>query len=479
METIELETEGNLMRKFLWVVAVGALVVALAAPAMALDFKFSSSNRFRLYSLDGIGSEGTTVAASPFAEATTNNTNQGDVRFRPWFRVSDDNGNVVSELRLEIGDVVFGDTSKVSPNNSSGGAVGADGVNVETKWAYVDIQLPFGIPARLRGGIQGYYLPKGLLVDDDGSGIRLYGSMKPVSYDFWWLAANERQNAGGTPVGAAPSATTCTVGTATCIGPANDDIDYYAGKIDVAIASWLNPYAYGVFRTGTTGNPGNSSSSNGGWFGGGATGKLGIVSYDLDFVYGSDGRFYFDTSTLDERKGWVLDGGVELPVGPAAVGLRGMYATGDKATTTDKNEDFPDLRRGNGSVMSSYTPKGAEIFFASAGNGLFGCCTYQGGPGGTWTIGGYFTYVPVKPLTLKLDYFYIGASKKDTNFYTGKSTIGHEIALTATYQLWTGTKAWLLAGVVLPPDTGDEISTGASVDLKTAQAYAFGVQHDF
>jgi hypothetical protein len=386
------------------------------------------------------------------------------VRFRPYFIVSDDNNNVQSHLRLEIGDVVFGDTSVVSPGGSSGGKVGADGVNVETKAAFVDITLPFGIPARLRGGIQPYFLPKGLLVDDDGSGIRLYGEVKPFKYDFWWLAANERQNAG------------TQVATEGTVGPANDDVDYYAGRFDMAVAPWLNPYVYGILRTGTKGAPGASATSNGGWFGVGTVGTLGIVKYDVDFVYGSDGRLLLDATTLDQRKGWVLDGGVEAPVGPVAIGLRGMYATGDKDTTTNKNEDFPALRRGDGSTMSSYTVSGhSQLFWDSAGSGLFQG-GYQGTAANTWTLGGYLSYNPVKALNLKFDYFYIGAPRKATNFYTGKSTIGHELALVGTYQLWTGTKAVAIAGVLIPPDKGGDT---ADTDLKPAQAYAFVIQHDF
>jgi hypothetical protein len=496
------------MRKFLWVVAVGALVLALTVPAMALDFKFSSSNRFRLYSLDGIGAEPFSAAAlwgvatSPMAKTTTNNVNQADLRFRPWFRVSDDNGNIVSELRLEIGDVVFGDDQTAAAARSSGGAVGADGVNVETKWAYIDMALPFGIPARLRGGIQPYFLPKGLVIDDDGSGLRIYGSVKPFSYDLWWLSLRDA------PSGAVVAAPTAPfVGLWGAQGPANDDNDLIAVKVDLAVAPIFNPYLYGLYRHGTitfgplatTRAPG-SHSSEGWWIGTGATGKLGIVSYDLDFVWGSDEIYTGDNiggvalagtvlANVERRRGWVVDGGVELPVGPTAVGLRGMYATGDDGDISDNTiEDFPGIRRPGDSVLTgsraSYTPKGAELFWASAGNGLFGCCTFQGDPRNTWTLGGYITYTPVKALTLKFDYFYIGAPKGSTNFYTGKKTIGHELALTATYQLWTGTKAWGLAGVIIPPERGNELvytlgPTGTTVDLKTVQAFAFGIQHDF
>ena len=37
------------MRKFLMAVAIGGLVLLLAAPAMALDFKFGAEYRVRFY----------------------------------------------------------------------------------------------------------------------------------------------------------------------------------------------------------------------------------------------------------------------------------------------------------------------------------------------------------------------------------------------------------------------------------------------
>jgi hypothetical protein len=467
------------MRKFLMAVAVVMLAIAVTVPAMALDFKFSSANRFRMYSVDGVGNEGTvgTLANSPFLETRTNQTNQADLRFRPWFRVSDDNGNVQSELRLEIGDVVFGDSQTANPGRSSGGTVGSDGVNVETKWAYIDVAMPFGVPARLRGGLQGYFLPKGAIIDDDGAGLRLYGTVKPFSYDFWWLARNERTNpknaqpsgaqltdANGFATGAA-----CVIGSApNCVGPANDDWDAYAAKFDVALMPAFNPYVYGVYsRRTVTSATGNSDPSQAFWIGAGTVGTIGIVKYDLDFIYGDD-----DANLAREQKGWFVDGGVEVPVGPVAVGLRGMYATGDEgaATEPDKNADFP-------GISPSFTMNGMSQIFWDSGGSTYFQGQYQASPANTWAIGGYVQYVPVKALTLRGTYIYIGVPESSTNGYTGKSSIGHELEFLASYQLWTGTKANGFVGFIFPAE--GRTAAGAEVSTKTAQVYAFTVTHDF
>ena len=43
------------MRKFLWVVAVGVLLLTVAAPAMAVDVKFGGEWRVRFYDYGNLG----------------------------------------------------------------------------------------------------------------------------------------------------------------------------------------------------------------------------------------------------------------------------------------------------------------------------------------------------------------------------------------------------------------------------------------
>lgn len=452
------------MRKFLQVVGIAALAILVAAPAFAIEFQHKGTYRVRMYAADGYGAETGSVTTSPFAENSTSVRNQADARFRPWFIVRDDNGALETGVRFEIGDVNFG--------SAGGGGTGTDGINVESKWLYLDFKVPGNaVNARVRAGLQGFYLPKGMILDDDAGGLDLKGKAGIVGYEAFWFVVNDIVNGGTQNVGG------------TLVGPHNDDIDVYGGKLDFNISPAIRPYVYGLYRHGSVvdsvniGTVPNTGGSDGYWFGVGATGKLGIVNYDADFVYGYD-----DPSLLAgiganvERVGWMIDGGVDFPVGPLVIGIRGTWATGDKASSADKNEDFPGLIGTTGGSAASYTPKNAQIFWNSNGSGYWRG-GYQSTAAGLWGFGGYVEYRPVKALMTRLTGYYIGASKSSSNFYTGKSQIGVEVNLLAEYQLYTGFKVWGLAGAILTPSEGQ--SATGDVELKNVTVVSVGVQHDF
>ena len=470
------------MRKFLQVVGIAALVLLVVAPAMAIDFKFSGSYRFRMYAADGIGAETGSVTTSPFAKTSNNQRNQSDFRARPYFIVSDDNGNIQSHLRFEIGDVTFGDSSDGTVGRSSGGTPPLDGVNVETKWAFIDFQLPFGIPARLRAGAQPFYLPKGTILDDEAMGLRLYGSQGMFKYEAFWFQVDERTN-GATVTGAAAGA--------LASGPAADDVDVYGAKIDLALSPAFNPYLYGVYRHGSVVTSpvvgtNDTASSDGYWIGLGATGKLGIVNYDFDFVYGYDEPYLRSAAVggfFQTRTGWMIDTGAEMPIGPVTAGLRFTYSTGDKADSTgnsgDTNEDFPAIMYAGGaptSSMGNYGPKGSQIFWYSNDSTYWrgGYCSQCAN---NYAIGAYVQYNPVKALMTRLAYFYIGATKSSTNYFTGKSQIGQEISLVSEYELYTGFKLWGVAGILFTPNNGQTAAGG--VELKDVTLFSVGMRHDF
>jgi len=194
------------MRKFLMVAAVGALALLMAVPASAVDFKFSGEWRVRFYDGVNIGFNKDAVpsgSGSQFLNTQAGpNARGAQIRIRPRFDASDDNQNIQAVWRIEVGDVEFGNgggafnntnfgnpigssTSRIG--NGTGGGGGADGINVETKWAYLDFAMPFGVPARVRAGIQPWYLPKGIVVDDDAAGLMFYGKQGMVSWNAAWF----------------------------------------------------------------------------------------------------------------------------------------------------------------------------------------------------------------------------------------------------------------------------------------------------
>jgi len=520
------------MRKVLWVVAVGALIFAMAAPAMALDFKFGAEYRVRFTT--GVN---VTSPQRVFIDETGSNPRSIHLRVRPRFDVSDDNGNIQATLRLEIGDVEFGngggasaETNGVSLSggsarvgNGSGGGFGNDGVNVETKWAYIDWAMPFGIPLRVRAGAQPWFLPKGLLVDDDVYGVRAYGTVKPVSYEAFWYrlnggpqtnAASQTKNRlcigedgivfestngqcfeGETPKDVLTAVTVAGNAVATS-NLFDNNYDIYGGKLDVAIMPWLNPgiyYFYADNRVNCTVGgacPGEDRVRAGHYAGITVTGKAGIVSYDADFVYGQaeggpTGAFPTAAAPV-KTKGWAADAAVHFPIGPVTINFAGSYATGDKRNGGD-SEAFP-------SLAASWNGPGGGFEMIGSG-GPFDQVEYtQDSPVNLWTVGTWATYNPVKALTLKAGAAYAAFTKKNGNCAnviagttcfgpsyvrlsnqpvpaggngSAKSALGIEAHLRADYEIWTGFKLQGQAGWLIP-SSGD-----------TAAEYVFQMYYNF
>ncbi len=465
------------MRKFLWVVGVGALVLAMAAPAMAVDFKFDGQTRVRFWDYSGLGFD-TSAATNP-----GNNPRGADTRFRAQFTVSDDNGNIQAVLRERIGWLVFGAGGGIqNPNNaavpandlntltsgaginsagtngsrtgsSSGGGIGARGVNAETEWAYLDFQVPWNVPLRIRSGVLPWYLPKGILIDDNVSGVQAYGKTGIVDYGLAWYRLNDQVRSGDPYLRNAPNGygiASRDRSTAT-----DDKYDVYEGKINFAIASWLNPgiyFDYGDNRVNCTGvdnvqptGPlcGTQDRVRPNFFLGLTdTGKIGIASYDFDFVYGyADGGMGGDfevgtvNGTLSAQngnftslgtpggtakpilvRGYAMDAGIHFPVGPVTLNLVGSYASGDDQNGSTNSGAFP------GCYSCAWNGPGNayEMIGNSSAVGFDTVNTSQSSMTGLWTIGTYATYNPVKALQLKLAWAFAGFTSKYGNCATYK-----------------------------------------------------------
>jgi hypothetical protein len=527
------------MKQFCKLMAVVALALLVATPAGALDFKFGAEYRVRFY--DFVNAvDGSVAGTSRGTFSDGPNTNPGGVqlRIRPRFDVSDDNGNMTATLRLEIGDIEWGNgggangvangttiTNGNRVGNGSGGGLDGDGVNVETKWAYVDFASPAGIPLRWRAGLQPWYLPKGIIIDNDAAGLRAYGNASIVSYDLAWYRASGGQfetaspPSGGTgarvfcttttggaivqasSTGACPAGTTPTPGQGTyasqnqTLNTTDNNLDYLQGKVDFAIAKWLNPGLYYVYgRNAATINAAVASQQ---FLGVTVNGDAGILKYDLDFVYGqanggNNGDFVTNAAgtTLQRQnvRGWMIDAGVHIPVGPVLIHAVGSYATGDKQDG-GASEAFP-------YISPSWNGAGGLYEIPGSG-GVFDVITMtQDAPTGLWMVGAGAEYRPVKALWLRFMYGFVGFSNPSANCafnrsatatgaacygpsyrgtgwnqtatsvnnvrqgvggLAGKSTMGNDFELRADYDLWTNFKVQGMMGWMVPT-AGDTTS---------------------
>ena len=491
------------MRKFLWVVAVGALVLALAAPAMALDFKFSGDYRIIFVSYENAQAGNTISNSFGAVDGAAGGSHVRDtyLHFRPTFETSDDNGNIQTMLRLRIGWTRFGDGGGASgggSNNvgftlgasanrtgpSTGGAVGVRGVNIETLWAYLDFAAPWALPLRIRTGFQPLYWHKGIMIDDNLAGVRMYGSYKPFTYEAGWYRLNGGPATAAVPAGAAgPTPTSASY---------DNNFDLYHFLFGAELAPWFNPAVdlyYGDNRVNCTPtpcpNPANRVRSS--FYGGLALkGKVGIVSYDLDWIYGiadggMAGTFGATATGLGQHtvKGWALDAGVHFPIGPVTVSPVAAYATGD-----GRGEDssaFP------GGISPSWQGPGA--FYELIGNGgmVDRVTVTQSNAINLWVLGLVFEYRPVKAMYTKLAWGYAGFAKAAGNCagaaagtcygpsyfgrpdkpMTEKNGIGNELSLRIDYTLYTGFKVQSTVGWLIP-SRGD-----------TAQEYAMLLLYQF
>lgn len=512
------------MRKFLMAVAIGGLVLLVAAPAMALEFKFGAEYRVRFYDYSNTGFDSGNSMAVQGGGNNPGFSGRGNpggvqIRVRPRFDVSDDNNNIQATIRFEYGDTNFGagggaNGSSFGTNggnisaapsgnrvgNGSGGSIGADGVGLETKWAFIDFAMPMNIPLRVRAGIQPWYLPKGLVIDDDAAGVRLYGNYGMVSYDASWyrLATPSRSAAAGAGL----------IGQPQYDSTKDNNLDFWNLKVNFDIAPWMNAgayYSYGRNAANCSAPGGAVAQAGGGyitpicptmdrtrdqnWFGLTFTGKIQTVDYDLDFVYGqakggSTGTFATGSingslnPALEPKdvRGWAIDGGVHIPIGPVKWNLLGSYASGDTQDGVGNNSSaFP---MGPG---PSWSGAGGQYELIGEGGSFDVVSMTQNTPTNLWMLGTTLEYVPVKALWLKLAYGFAGFSSRNGNCATamsnvagalvqnagtqcygpiyygkpgdtisGQSYLGQEVHLRADYTMWTGFKVQGMVGWLFP-----------------------------
>jgi len=458
-----------MMRKLFVALLVGAVAVGLAAPAFAADLKFMGAYRVRFQFDKGLDCLSRQV---PPAAATDCDGHEFQTRFRPRFEVETE-GGVKGVLYLEIGDVTFGQGGAsdvtapgTATTNREGGGHGADGLNVETKWAYIDFPIP-ATPLRLRAGIQPYFLSKALILDDDGSGLSLYGKLGEVNANAWWFRTNKAEASIGSFAGQIASSAS-GVGGATTSGvdvgaDGANARDLYGLDLSMSPTKDVNLNLYFVYdhdMETAAGTP--PDNTTGLWIGAAVNGKVQNIRYDFDFVYGSKETPHPVAGTKVDQKGWMLDGGVGMafPGTPLDLEVRGWWATGWDGSATGDIDAFPIPYQGS----NGHEP-GTQVW---GGGGAIDINALADNPQNTWAIGLIARYTATPTLKLTANVHYIGTVEEGTGtgataqpspagegFLYGVDSVGTEIGIRADYTIAKGLVFTLTAGHLL---LGDDTS---------------------
>jgi hypothetical protein len=167
------------MKNFKFGLAV-LFVLGMVIPAGSAEFQFHGdmNNRFLLYTNRNDWFQ-------PDQQGNINRENvsksYGELKYRFWAEAETNNGNVKGVYGIEVGGIRFGETTQ-------GGSYSGDGVNLETRWAYLDWQLP-GVESKARFlmGLQPFSANR-YLWQETAAGVNFVASpTDKIDYQLTWM----------------------------------------------------------------------------------------------------------------------------------------------------------------------------------------------------------------------------------------------------------------------------------------------------
>lgn len=399
--------------------AFSASAVEITASG-SMDFTFGFYDNMNLFSSNQDTKVAWAGAAGPVypvgngaANSSGYNTTRGgyaagpgagtEDTFQAWQRVRTQiditaSENVRGVLFFEIGSIAWGNVAAGAVGRGSGGAVGTDGVNIETRRAFIDFNIP-NTDLMFRVGLQGLALPAATFVnpvfdDDVGAILASYRINDYVSVATFFARPVDL-TAGGDGTAGATNAFN-NIGLST-----NDEIDMVGLLVPITVDGVINvtPWAaYAVIGTDTVdtapiaGLITNAYGTNidiaqraildsdyqFGWWAGAAIEftMLDPLTIAMDIIWGA----VVDDDRMHDRAGWYLSGSIAYATPYVTPTLIGWWTTGDDGDIWNGSERLP-------TVSGSFEPTNFG-WNGSFGNGIGGQNGIMGGdPNGTWGIG--------------------------------------------------------------------------------------------
>lgn len=430
------------MKIFLAVLAA----LAMATPALALDVTLHGdfNNRFNLYTNQSqVYTSYETVKGKPI-QKDDNTAFWGDTKYRLWTEAATNDGAVKAVYAIELGALRFGNGGSVG--KSVGGGYSGDGVNIETRWAYTDFQLP-GVASKARVQIGLFpWKVNSFVWNETAMGVQLKGDTGSVAYTLGWARGKENL----------PTATSKN---------AFQDADAFLvrGDLKPAAGTKLGLFALWQRQDAFDGTGGLSHEIKGfgndqyniytlGVDGGLTSGNL-FVNWDAIYQGGTIEKGG-PVNSMDVS-GFLVHGDVGMNIDRLRLTYTGWYASGDDNPNDDKIDNF----------MSTDVDRFDSVVF------------FEGG----YTDDNYFTEAPYildKGLILnKVAADYKATEKTSVggallylmtaeDLANGESNLGTEIDAYVSHKLYPNVEVALNAGYLVSDDGMKVFSaTGDKEDL--------------
>jgi len=217
--------ETCVMNRIKWIILL-SMMFFVTLPAMAADLAFHGdlNHRFMLHTnhLDWFKGVRTSALHDGNVEDSF-----AEVKYRLWTEASVNDGKVRGVYAVEMGGLRFGASGSLG--KGTGGSYSGDAVNIETRWAYVDFQLP-GIhnKSRLKIGLQPFKLnPR--LWSETILGVTYTEEIKNVTCQLAWLRTHDERNWNNEEMN-------------------TDDIDFLTARYDISLfGNKLKSAVFGLY----------------------------------------------------------------------------------------------------------------------------------------------------------------------------------------------------------------------------------------
>ena len=383
------------MKKLATLLIAAGLVFGVSTGANAIDFKAKGQ---WIMSFD-YGQHGNFTGGNG---QTGYNNKEDEFEARQRIRLQLD--AVASEalsgtVYFEIGDTTWGGAGKGTEGQGSGGAMGADGVSVEVKRAYIDWMVP-DTTLSFRMGIQALALPNvagGSAVLDEYVGATAFWA-RPYNDNFSGYNKNSNKSynksymdnidLGGLFIPLTFDGVKITPwGMLAGIGPNADRVgeDYFAGSDSDVWGTSIGKFRQGMLPAfGVVGSDGRTvhdiklSEYGTAWW----AGVTGDITYWDPFRVAFDftaGGVSYDESRLN-RAGWMAALLVEYKFDWGTPGIVGWYASGDDDDLGNGSERLPTLSTGMSDNDLSHFAFDGNPYIAREG-------TLGNSMAGTWGVG--------------------------------------------------------------------------------------------
>jgi len=418
------------MKRLLFCLVALIAVFALVMPTYAAEVKISGLWNAKAWAKDNYDGDDDTDDSYQYITQ----------RMRMYFNIiASENLKLVykNEIDFEWGDAAF-----VNSRNSGGG-LGGDSVNLETKNVYLEFMVP-DTPVKATMGLQGVALHRGWFIDDDVAAARFDMNFDPVTVTAYWAGAD---------------------GLEANDPDASNDVwhlvasgAYKAENMDARLT-----FGYQKGPNDDSRNPSSPETPE--------SDDLYLVmgefnmSFDMVSFFVIAGKNFgelkSDNSTQDRNyDGYMFHAGVDFALDMATLRAQFIYASGDDEKI-DPATGTPYSQDDNFQGMAGETFSWAEIIADGWSYDRNADLAQIGGdnsPSNMWAVGVGATLKPTDTTTIMLDVYYIGMVEDrsvgcdPTVDNCSEDTIGTEIDVRIAQKIYDNLTLSLAGAYMLADD---------------------------